>query len=154
MRRPAPWVYVATAEALDPEMRERINHHKAQRGDGWVTVEPPLDLVGVLEGQKGTVLIDCLTLWLSNLVVAGKDVAPEEARLLAALQNAPSTIFAVSNEVGLGIVPDNRLARDFRDAQGRLNQRIAAIADQVVFMAAGLPMVLKPEAQGPYADVR
>jgi adenosylcobinamide kinase/adenosylcobinamide-phosphate guanylyltransferase len=148
MRQPAPWVYVATAEARDPEMRERIAHHKARRGDGWLTVEAPLALVEAIEGQKGAVLVDCLTLWLSNVMHAGKDVASEEARLLAALQNAPATIVLVSNEVGLGIVPDNRLAREFRDAQGRLNQRIAAIADQVVLMAAGLPIILKHVAEG------
>jgi adenosylcobinamide kinase / adenosylcobinamide-phosphate guanylyltransferase len=154
MRQPAPWVYVATADGLDEEMRERIRHHKARRGEGWVTVEAPLGLVEALEGQKSPVLIDCLTLWLSNLILAGRDFASEETRLLAAVQRSPSTIVAVSNEVGLGVVPDNRLARDFRDAQGRLNQRVAEIADKVVFMAAGLPMVLKPEAQGPYPDVR
>jgi adenosylcobinamide kinase / adenosylcobinamide-phosphate guanylyltransferase len=154
MRQPAPWVYLATADGHDEEMRERIRHHKARRGEGWLTIEAPLGLVEALEGQKSPVLVDCLTLWLSNLILAGKDVAAEETRLLAALQKSLPTIVAVSNEVGLGVVPDNRLARDFRDAQGRLNQRIAEIADKVVFMAAGLPMVLKPEAQGPYADVR
>jgi adenosylcobinamide kinase/adenosylcobinamide-phosphate guanylyltransferase len=154
MRQPAPWVYVATADGLDEEMRERIRHHRARRSEGWVTVEAPIDLVGALEGHGGAVLVDCLTLWLSNVILAGKDVTSEEARLVAALQKSSSTIVAVSNEVGLGVVPDNRLARDFRDAQGRLNQRVAEIADRVVFMAAGLPMVLKPEAQGPYTDVR
>jgi adenosylcobinamide kinase/adenosylcobinamide-phosphate guanylyltransferase len=154
MRQPPPWVYVATADGLDEEMRERIRHHQARRREGWLTVEAPLGLVEAIEGQKKPVLIDCLTLWLSNVILAGKDIASEETRLLAALQQSPSTIVAVSNEVGLGVVPDNRLARDFRDAQGRLNQRVAEIADRVVFMAAGLPMVLKPEAQGPNADVR
>jgi adenosylcobinamide kinase/adenosylcobinamide-phosphate guanylyltransferase len=154
MREPSPWVYIATAEACDQEMRARIAHHRARRGAGWTTVEAPLALVEAIEGWKGAVLVDCLTLWLSNLMRAGKDVACEEACLLAALQNAPSPIVLVSNEVGLGIVPDNRLARDFRDAQGRLNQRVAEIADQVVFMAAGLPMILKPDAKGPYADDR
>lgn len=143
MRQPAPWVYIATAQAFDEEMRERIDHHKLRRSGDWVTVEAPLALVEAIEAQRGTVLIDCLTLWLSNVIFAGKDAASEEARLLAALQNAASTIVLVSNEVGLGIVPDNRLARDFRDAQGRLNQRVAEIADHVVFMAAGLPMILK-----------
>jgi adenosylcobinamide kinase / adenosylcobinamide-phosphate guanylyltransferase len=148
MRHPVPWVYLATAEALDEEMRERIRHHKARRGEGWSTVEAPLDLVAALEGHTGAVLIDCLTLWLSNIILAGKDVALEETRLLAALRKSPATIVAVSNEVGLGVVPDNRLARDFRDAQGRLNQRIAAIADQVVLMIAGLPTILKHLAEG------
>jgi adenosylcobinamide kinase / adenosylcobinamide-phosphate guanylyltransferase len=151
MRNPAPWVYVATAEPFDEEMRERIAHHRARRGDGWVTVEAPLDLVAAIEGQKGAVLIDCLTLWLSNLMLAGKDVAFEEERLLASLENSPATIVLVSNEVGLGVVPDNRLARDFRDAQGRLNQRIAEIANQVVFMAAGLPMILKHVGEGAHS---
>jgi adenosylcobinamide kinase/adenosylcobinamide-phosphate guanylyltransferase len=147
-RQPGPWTYVATAEALDIEMRERIGRHKARRGPAWITVEAPLGLAEVIEGRTGAVLIDCLTLWLSNIMLAGRDVASEEERLLAALQDAPSTIILVSNEVGLGIVPDNRLARDFRDAQGRLNQRIAEIADHVVFMAAGLPLILKQAAEG------
>jgi adenosylcobinamide kinase / adenosylcobinamide-phosphate guanylyltransferase len=148
-RQPAPWVYVATAEALDPEMRERIAHHQARRGEGWTTVETPLALVEAIKAQRGAVLVDCLTLWLSNLMREGKDVAREEVRLLATLKNAPSPIVLVSNEVGLGIVPDNRLARDFRDAQGRLNQRVAEIADHVVFMAAGLPLILKSASGGP-----
>ena len=148
MRQPAPWVYLATAEALDPEMRERIAHHKARRGAGWTTVEAPLGLVEAIEGHTGAVLIDCLTLWLSNVILAGKDVALEERGLLAALRKSPATIVAVSNEVGLGAVPDNRLAREFRDAQGRLNQRVAEIANEVVFMAAGLPMILKHVDEG------
>jgi adenosylcobinamide kinase/adenosylcobinamide-phosphate guanylyltransferase len=145
-RQPGPWTYVATAEALDLEMRERLAHHKARRGGGWITVEAPLALAEAIEGRTGAVLVDCLTLWLSNIMLAGRDVASEEERLLSALHNPPPTIVLVSNEVGLGIVPDNRLARDFRDAQGRLNQRIAEIADHVVFIAAGLPVTLKPYA--------
>ena len=124
-------------------MGERIAHHQARRGAGWTTVEAPLAVVEAIEAERGAVLVDCLTLWLSNLMREGKDVAREEARLVATLQNAPSPIVVVSNEVGLGIVPDNRLSRDFRDAQGRLNQRVAEIADHVVFMAAGLPLILK-----------
>jgi adenosylcobinamide kinase/adenosylcobinamide-phosphate guanylyltransferase len=148
-RQPAPWTYVATAEPLDEEMRERIAHHRARRGAGWMTIEAPLALAEAIEAQKGPVLVDCLTFWLSNLLHAGKDIAREEARLLATLQNASLPIVLVSNEVGLGLVPDNRLARDFRDAQGRLNQRIAEIAGHVVFMAAGLPMIVKHDAEGP-----
>jgi adenosylcobinamide kinase/adenosylcobinamide-phosphate guanylyltransferase len=148
-RQPAPWTYVATAEPLDEEMRQRIAHHRARRGAGWSAIEAPLALAEAIEGPKGPVLVDCLTLWLSNLMHAGKEIAREEARLLAVLKDAPSPIVLVSNEVGLGIVPDNRLARDFRDAQGWLNQRIAEIADRVVFVAAGLPLILKPNAEGP-----
>ena len=149
MRAPAPWAYVATAEPLDQEMRERIAHHRGRRGAGWVTVEAPLGLADAIAEQKGPVLVDCLTLWLSNLFRAGRDIAREETRLLATLETTPLPIVLVSNEVGLGIVPDNQLAREFRDAQGRLNQRVAEIADHVVFMAAGLPLILKHDSQGP-----
>ncbi|HYD69217.1 bifunctional adenosylcobinamide kinase/adenosylcobinamide-phosphate guanylyltransferase [Azospirillum sp.] len=144
--RPAPWIYVATAEAWDEEMRARIHRHREDRGPGWTTVEEPLDLPDVLErvAVAGTaVLVDCLTLWLSNLMGAERDVATETARLLDALDRVAGTVVFVSNEVGLGIVPDNALARRFRDDAGRLHQAVAARAQRVVFVVAGLPMVLK-----------
>lgn len=143
---PAPWVYVATGEARDAEMAERIAHHAARRGPGWVTREEPLalaDLVGEARAEAHPILIDCLTLWLSNVMMADRDIEAESARLVAALRTAAGPIVAVSNEVGLGIVPDNALARAFRDAQGRLNAAVAAEADRVVLMAAGLPLTLK-----------
>lgn len=143
MRAPPPWTYVATAEALDEEMRARIADHRARRDVGWRTLEAPLDLVGVVAQTSGPTLIDCLTLWLSNVLLAGHDVQAESERLLAAMATAPGPLVAVSNEVGLGLVPETALGRAFRDAQGRLNQAVAAIADRVVFIAAGLPLTLK-----------
>jgi adenosylcobinamide kinase/adenosylcobinamide-phosphate guanylyltransferase len=140
---PPPWTYVATGEAFDVEMAERIAAHIARRGEGWATVEAPRDLATAIVSASGPVLIDCLTLWLSNLMLAGLDVGAETASLLDALGRAQAPVVAVSNEVGLGIVPDNALARAFRDAQGRLNAAVAARADHVVFLAAGLPLTLK-----------
>jgi adenosylcobinamide kinase / adenosylcobinamide-phosphate guanylyltransferase len=142
---PPPWVYCATAEDLDVEMRERIAHHQKRRGDGWHTVEAPLDIAPVLESATGPILVDCLTLWLTNLMLGGRDAEVETAKLLSAAKACRAPAVFVSNEVGLGIVPDNPLAREFRDRAGRLNQAVAAIANRVVFMAAGLPMVLKDE---------
>jgi adenosylcobinamide kinase/adenosylcobinamide-phosphate guanylyltransferase len=135
--------YVATAEAWDDEMAARIAQHRADRGDGWHTVEAPHDLAPVLAGATGVVLVDCLTLWLTNRMLAGADVAAEGAALVAAMAASPACVIAVTNEVGQGIVPDNALARRFRDAQGRLNQAVAAQAGLVVGMMAGLPFVLK-----------
>ena len=141
---PAPWLYVATGEAHDDEMAERIAAHRARRGNGWHTVEAPRDLAGaVAAASAGAVLVDCLTLWLSNLMLADADVAAETGRLEEALARTTVPVVLVSNEVGFGIVPDNTLARRFRDAQGRLNQRIAARADRVVLMVAGQPLVVK-----------
>ncbi len=140
-------VYVATAEAHDAEMEARISAHRERRGECWTTVEAPLDLADAVLGASGKpVLVDCLTLWLSNLLAADRDIAAETDRLLAALRVAASPVVLVSNEVGLGIVPDNALARNFRDLQGGLNQTVAAAADRVVFVAAGLPLVLKGDA--------
>ena len=140
---PSP-VYIATAEAWDDEMRARIAEHRTQRdGQGWRTVEAPLDLPGALAAAgSAPVLVDCLTLWLTNLMLGEHDIPAASAALLAALDRPGPTVL-VANEVGLGIVPDNALARRFRDAAGRLNQQVAARADTVVFTAAGLPMVLK-----------
>ena len=140
-----PWSYIATADAYDDEMVERIALHRDRRGAGWQTVEAPLDLAGALravpDGQP--VLVDCLTLWLSNHLLAEHDLEAVSGGLEAVLAAPRGAWFVVSNEVGLGIVPDNRLARQFRDAQGRLNQRIAARADHVLFMVAGLPLKVK-----------
>ncbi len=144
--QPGPWVYVATGEARDPEMAERIAHHAARRGPGWVTREVPLalaDLIRAHGADRAPTLIDCLTLWLSNVMLAERDVEAERTALLQALEAAAGPIVIVSNEVGLGIVPENALARAFRDEQGRLNAAVAAMADTVVLMAAGLPLSLK-----------
>jgi adenosylcobinamide kinase/adenosylcobinamide-phosphate guanylyltransferase len=142
---PAPWRYVATAHAFDDEMHERIAIHRDRRSRGWSTVEAPFDLVGALaEASRGQpLMIDCLTLWLSNHMLAGHDVEAESERLAAVLAKPAGPWFVVSNEVGLSIVPDNALGRRFRDAQGRLNQKVAAVADRVVLMVAGLPMQVK-----------
>lgn len=142
---PPPWTYVATAQAFDAEMSERIAHHRARRDERWQTVDAPLGLCEALAAQPEgrPVLIDCLTLWLSNHMLAEHDVTHESARLAAALAAPRGPWFAVSNEVGLSIVPDNALARRFRDAAGRLNQQTAAAAASVLFMVAGLPMRVK-----------
>lgn len=143
-RHPAPWLYIATAQALDEEMADRIALHRRQRGEGWLTVEAPLDLAGAIASAAARpTLVDCLTLWLSNHLLAGSDLDAESERLAGALAAAGGPTVLVANEVGLGIVPDNALARRFRDAAGRLNQRIAAIADSVVLMVAGLPLEVK-----------
>ena len=140
-------VYVATAQAHDAEMAARITAHRDRRGAGWATVEEPLDLAEAIFGAAGRpALVDCLTLWLSNLLAADREIAAETERLLAALRESASPVVLVSNEVGLGIVPNNALARNFRDLQGGLNQAVAAAADRVVFVAAGLPLVLKGDA--------
>ncbi len=138
-------VYIATAEALDAEMDERIARHRSRRGDDWVEREVPLDLARALTDTDGggARLVDCLTLWLSNLMHAGRDWSQEADLLAKTLQQQKSPVVLVTNEVGLGIVPDNALARAFRDAAGLLNQRIAEVADEVEFVVAGLPMKVK-----------
>ena len=137
--------YIATADAWDAEMATRIAQHRIGRGSGWKTTEAPLDLVGALAGvTKGQViLVDCATLWLTNQLMADAPVAIECALLIAAVQACPAPVVIVSNEVGWGIVPDNALARAFRDHQGSLNQHLAAAADLVIGVMAGLPVVLK-----------
>jgi adenosylcobinamide kinase/adenosylcobinamide-phosphate guanylyltransferase len=138
--------YIATAEITDAEMRERIEHHRAERGKKWRTMEAPLDLTAALgqaDAAMSFTLVECVTVWINNLMYHGKDVATEVERLCESLATAKGHIVIVSNETGLGIVPDNALARRFRDEAGRANQRIAAVADEVVFIAAGLPMTLK-----------
>ncbi len=141
---PPPWVYVATAQPFDDEMALRIAEHRARRDEGWATMEAPLDLAGALIAAGGRpVLVDCLTLWLTNQMLGGHDIARATAALDAALDARAAPTVLVSNEVGLGIVPDNALARAFRDAAGRLNQHLAARAGTVLFMVAGLPMRVK-----------
>jgi len=141
---PPPWVYVATAESRDEEMAERIGAHRSRRGPRWQTIEAPRDLAAALDACKTVpVLIDCLTLWLSNLMLAEADIDAETARLEAALAAAMAPVVLVANEVGYGIVPDYPLGRRFRDLQGILNQRVAARADRVVLVVAGLPLAVK-----------
>jgi adenosylcobinamide kinase/adenosylcobinamide-phosphate guanylyltransferase len=150
-------IYVATAEARDAEMVDRIRRHRERRaaaahGVSWQTVEAPLDLVGRLADlahPDRPILVDCLTLWLANLMLAGSDVAAEAGALIGALPALGGPVVLVANEVGLGIVPENALARAFRDHAGQLNQAVAAIADRVVFLAAGLPLILKDRAANP-----
>lgn len=136
-------LYLATAEPLDAEMAARIARHRAERGPGWTTAEIPLDLPPAIRAARVPVLVDCLTLWLSNLMHAGRDPEAETAALLAALAAASVPVTLVSNEVGLGLVPETPLGRAFRDAQGRLNQAVAAAVPVVIFAAAGLPLTLK-----------
>lgn len=138
--------YIATAQAFDDEMRERIAKHQLQRGKGWTTHEEAFALperLAELNQPNNFVLVDCLTLWLSNLMLAEQDWEAPCRAILSTLGAANAEIVLVSNEVGLGIVPDTPLGRRFRDAQGLLNQRVAAVADTVVFVAAGLPLLLK-----------
>jgi adenosyl cobinamide kinase/adenosyl cobinamide phosphate guanylyltransferase len=145
MATPPPWIYVATAEPFDEEMKARIAEHRGRRGEQWQTVEVPLDLAGAIAGAPpaATVLVDCLTLWLNNLMYKQRNIDIETERLEAALGARQAPAVLVSNEVGSGIVPENVEARRFRDLQGRLNQRIAARADRVVLLVAGLPLVIK-----------
>ena len=138
-------VYIATAEALDEEMAQRIAQHRARRGSEWVEREVPLDLVPALIATDGggARLVDCLTLWLSNLLHSKRNWSQAVSELADALSRQRSPVVLVTNEVGLGIVPDNALARAYRDAAGIMNQTIAGIADEVEFVVAGLPMKLK-----------
>ena len=142
---PRPWVYIATAELRDDEMAARIAEHKARREGDWQTIEAPHDLPEALSAapNDATVMVDCLTLWLSNLMHIKAPLDEMTLKLEEALVARYRPTVLVSNEVGLSIVPDNALARRFRDAQGILNQRIAACSRQVVFMVAGLPLTVK-----------
>ncbi|TXN26915.1 bifunctional adenosylcobinamide kinase/adenosylcobinamide-phosphate guanylyltransferase [Methylobacterium sp. WL19] len=142
---PAPWLYLATAQAWDDEMRERVALHRSRRSADWITRDVPIDLAEAVAAATGPVLVDCLTLWLTNLILSEADVEAATVALIEACDRAPGPVVLVGNEVGLGIVPDNALARRFRDAAGRLHQRLAARADHVVFMVAGLPMIVKPQ---------
>jgi adenosylcobinamide kinase/adenosylcobinamide-phosphate guanylyltransferase len=139
-------VYLATGQAFDAEMTDRIARHRADRGPEWRTVECPMDLPAALgrEAISGqVVLVDCLTLWTSNLLLADADIGHASDQLLEALAGARCPVILVSNEVGLGIVPDNALSRRFRDEAGRLHQRIATAATVVLFIAAGLSLRMK-----------
>lgn len=144
MLHPAPWIYIATGQPFDDEMRARIAEHQSRREPGWRTVETPIDLPDVLVRAAGSpALVDCLTLWLTNLMLGDHDVPAAVARLETALAARTAPTILVGNEVGLGIVPETPLGRLFRDEAGRLNQRIAARAGRVLFMVAGLPMTVK-----------
>ena len=139
-------IFIATAEARDDEMHARIARHRAERDTTWKTIEAPLDLCGALrkaDRLDGVIVVDCLTLWLSNLMERNASLEDEIANLIEALSSTSAAVIIISNEVGFGIVPDNALSRAFRDAQGRLNQAIAAAADHVELVVAGLPLVLK-----------
>jgi len=139
-----PWIYIATGQAFDDEMRDRIAEHRRRRGDGWRTIEAPIDLAAALaEAGDTPVLIDCLTLWLTNLMLGSHDLAAAASAFEAALARRSVPTLLVANEVGLGLVPETPLGRCFRDEAGRLNQRIAAKAGKVLFMVAGLPMTVK-----------
>jgi adenosylcobinamide kinase/adenosylcobinamide-phosphate guanylyltransferase len=139
-------VMIATAEALDDEMADRIARHKGERGPAWRTIEAPVELAAAIDslGEGDVAVVDCLTLWLSNLLCRDADIGRASAALLCSIEASRATLMLVSNEVGFGIVPDNALARRFRDEAGRLHQRIAASADQVLLMVAGQCLVVKP----------
>lgn len=143
-------VYLATSVPFDDEMKARVDAHKVQRGEGWVTIEETLDLGSVLAREAAperVILVDCLTVWLNNLMYANKNVTAETEKLLQAVPQLNGPCVFVSNEVGNGIVPENRLARTFRDAQGRLNQDMADVCSQVVMVAAGQPLLIKPRQE-------
>ena len=138
-----PGSYIATAQAFDDEMKVRIAKHRDDRGANWNTIEEPLDLVAALKAAQGDVLLDCLTLWLTNLVMNDKDVEVEIFNLVSTLARCSNKIVIVSNELGLGLVPEHGLSRRFRDLHGVMNQRVAEAAQCVVFMVAGIPQVIK-----------
>ena len=139
-------VYVATAELMDDEMRRRIELHRARRGKAWRTIEAPIELAQAItrhSAPRSCLLVECLTVWLGNLVHHRRDMAAATQALLDSLVEASGPVVVVANEVGLGIVPDNALAREFRDRAGRLNQAVARTAESVYFVTAGIPMVIK-----------
>ncbi len=140
-----PPVFIATAEAFDDEMRDRIARHQAERGQGWRRVEAPLDLAEAVRAlsAEDIAVVDCLTLWLSNQMLAERDLAAAVDDLAQALAACPATLWVVSNEVGWSLVPDNPLGRRFRDEAGRLNQRIAAVADAACLIVAGMRLPLE-----------
>jgi adenosylcobinamide kinase / adenosylcobinamide-phosphate guanylyltransferase len=140
-------VMIATGQAFDDEMAERIARHRADRDESWTTVEAPLELAAAIAAlpAEAIAVVDCLTLWLSNQMLADRDVEAACAELVAAVAACPARLWLVSNEVGLGIVPETPLGRRFRDEAGRLNQRLAATVDEVYFVAAGLPLKMKPQ---------
>lgn len=148
-------VYIATAEPLDEEMKDRIERHKKERGEDWLTIEEPLkisELIKELKGKYDVLLLDCLTLWLSNLILANKGLSGEIEEFITTLKDLknppsfnlqPSALFIVSNEIGMGIVPENELARRFRDLAGMTNQKVAKIADEVYLVVSGIPLKIK-----------
>lgn len=147
-------VFIATAEAIDPEMKERIERHRRDRGAGWETYEEPLHVSKAIEetSERYDVLVlDCLTIWLSNLMWAGSDVRWEIENLVCTIKrfsdNSPATLFIVSNEVGMGIVPESEMARKFRDLAGTLNQRVAEVSGEVYWTVAGIPVKIKGEGE-------
>jgi adenosylcobinamide kinase / adenosylcobinamide-phosphate guanylyltransferase len=140
-------LYLATGAAGDEEMAARIARHQADRGQGWTTLEEPLEIANALRTQarpSRVVVVDCLTLWLSNLMLVGRDPRPAVTTLAEAIRALGGPAILVSNEVGMGLVPDTKLGREFRDWQGRANREIAEACDAAVFIAAGLPVRLKP----------
>jgi adenosylcobinamide kinase / adenosylcobinamide-phosphate guanylyltransferase len=145
MATPPPWVYIATAQALDDEMRERIEKHKASRGKGWSTIEEPIELAqAVAEAPaQAPLVIDCITLWVSNLMLGGRDVDAAMARFVKSLDGRKAPTIVVANEVGAGLVPETALGRAFRDQAGLINQKLAVSAHDVLLMVAGLAMPLK-----------
>lgn len=143
-RHAAPWIYIATARAFDDEMRIRVAEHQARRKGGWRTVEAPIELGNAIaQDPTRPILVDCLTLWLTNLMLGGHAIQAATSALEATLDRRREPTILVSNEVGLGIVPETPLGRSFRDEAGRLNQRMAARAGHVLFMVAGLPLTMK-----------
>jgi adenosylcobinamide kinase / adenosylcobinamide-phosphate guanylyltransferase len=141
-----PHIFIATAEAWDDEMRDRIARHRADRGEGWRTIDAPRELSAAIDAQRGSgavLLVDCLTLWATNLLLAEADMEAATRDLCAAIAAYDAPIILVANEVGFGIVPDNALARRFRDVAGRINQAVAATVDEAVLVVAGLPLTLK-----------
>lgn len=140
-------VMIATGQAFDDEMAERIARHQADRGESWTTIEAPLALAEAIAAlpADAVAVVDCLTLWLSNLMLAEHDVEAAAGELVAAVAACPARLWLVSNEVGLGLVPETPLGRRFRDEAGRLHQRLAQVADTVYFVAAGLPLRMKPQ---------
>jgi adenosylcobinamide kinase / adenosylcobinamide-phosphate guanylyltransferase len=145
MATPPPWIYIATAQALDDEMLKRIAKHKADRSNGWSTIEEPIELArAVAEAPaQAPIVIDCVTLWVSNLMLAGRDVEAATADFVKSLDGRKASTIVVSNEVGAGLVPETPLGRAFRDLSGLINQRLAVSAHNVLFMVAGLAMPLK-----------
>ncbi len=144
----APLLYIATGQAQDTEMSERIKRHRDRRGPRWITVEEPTELVESIYRHRSAfsgILVDCLTMWISNLMMADKDVSQATESLCAAVTVTTIPLVLVSNEVGMGLVPDTAIGRQFRDLQGHVNQRLATVCSQVTFVAAGLPLMLKDE---------
>ncbi|MER5171437.1 bifunctional adenosylcobinamide kinase/adenosylcobinamide-phosphate guanylyltransferase [Thioclava sp. GXIMD2076] len=143
----SPAIYIATARIWDAETQARVEEHRARRLTGWRDIEAPLDLVGALRDTDGGAprLVDCLTMWLTNLMMENRDIEAEAEALIGCLPQLDAPVIFVTNEVGMGIVPENALARRFRDAQGQLNQKIAAVADEVHLVTCGYALKVKPQ---------